>query len=141
MDLEPGWEKKALIVLGIFFIIVVVYAFNPFHGSNSNVEVQDQPADTAVTAPAAPAATSNNSTANNTTANTSVNNGTFQISADVAKNIAAGANPGYTAGQPTQGNVTINNTAFSVWIVPIKQGALSKNIYVDMSTGTIVGNS
>ncbi|OEC84876.1 MULTISPECIES: hypothetical protein [Methanobacterium] len=139
MDLKPGWEKKALIVVAIIFVIIVVYAFNPFH-SNSNVEVQNESTDNAVAAPSAPAVTTNNSTANNTTVN-STNNGTFQISADVAKNIAAGAYPGYTAGQPTQGNVTINSTLYSVWIVPITQASITKKVYVDLSTGTVVGNA
>lgn len=139
LNLKPGWEKKALLILGIFFIIIIVYAFNPFQ-SNSNVQVvEDQPTDTAsVATPAPPVVTSNNST-DNTTSNAT--NGTFQISADVAKNIATGANQGYTAGQPTQGNVTVNNTVVSVWIVPITQGSISKKIYVDMSTGTIVGSA
>jgi hypothetical protein len=139
MDLKPGWEKKALIILSIVFIIIVIYAFNPFHSDSNVQEVQNQPVDTAVTTPAAPVVTSNNSTDNNTVNTT--NNGTFQISADVAKNIATGANPGYTAGQPTQGNVTINNSVFSVWIVPITQASISKKIYVDISTGTIIGSA
>jgi hypothetical protein len=139
MDLKPGWEKKALIILSIVFIIIVIYAFNPFHSDSNVQEVQNQPVDTAVTTPAAPAVTPDNST--NNTSITNETNGTFQISADVAKNIAAGANPGYTAGQPTQGNVTINNSIFSVWIVPITQGATSKKIYVDLATGTIVGSA
>jgi len=139
MDLEPGWEKKALIVLGIIFVIIAVYAFNPFH-SNSDVEYQNGSPDDGVVTPAAPVATVNNSTANNTTANVT-NNSTFQISADVAKNIAAGANPGYTAGQPTQSNVTINNTVMAVWIVPLTKGSTSKKVYVDLSTGTVVGSA
>ena len=141
LDLKPGWERKALIVLGIVVLIIIVYAFNPFHG-NSDVQVDsDQPADSAVVTPTAPApVVSNNSTVNNSTANVT-NNSTFQISADVAKNIAAGANPGYTAGQPTQGNVSINNSAMAVWIVPLTQGSLSKRVYVDLATGTIVGSA
>lgn len=137
LDLKPGWEKKALIVLGIVVLIIVVYAFNPFHG-NAEVQVNsDQPADTAVVTPAPPAVVSNNSTDNTTNMS---GNGTFQISADVAKNIATGANPGYTAEDPTLSNVTINSTVYSVWVVPIKQGSLSKKIYVDSSTGTVVGS-
>ncbi len=137
MDLEPGWEKKALIVLGIIFVIIAVYAFNPFH-SNSDVAYQNGTVDNGVITPA-PVATTGNSTANNTTNNNTTTNGTFQISADVAKNIAAGAYPGYTAGQPTQGNVTINNTLYSVWIVPVTQASITKKVYVDLSTGTVVG--
>ncbi len=138
MDLEPGWEKKALIVLGIIFVIIAVYAFNPFH-SNSDVKYQNGTSDNGVVTPTAPVATGN-STANNTTTNNTTNNGTFQISADVAKNIASGAYPGYTAGQPTQGNVTINNTLYSVWIVPVTQASITKKVYVDLSTGTVVGS-
>ncbi len=138
MDLEPGWEKKALIIVGIIFIILVIYAYNPFK-STPNVEIANQTTDTAVATPAPPVVTSDNST--NNTSITNETNGTFQISADVAKNIAAGANSGYTAGQPTQGNVTINNTAFSVWIVPITKASISKKVYVDLSTGTIVGST
>lgn len=138
MDLEPGWEKKALIVVGVIFVIVVIYAYNPFAGpSNANAQNQSDYVDTPVETTAPPAVTSNNSTANTT----NVTNATFQISADVAKNIAAGANPGFAAGTPTQGNVTINNTLFSVWIVPMTQGAISKKIYVDLSTGMVVGNA
>lgn len=136
LDLQPGWERKALILIGIIVLIIIIYAFNPFQSSSNVQLVQDQPTDTAtVSTSTAPVATVNNSTTNTT------NETTFQISADVAKNIAAGANPGYTAGQPTQGNVTINNTVFSVWVVPITQASLSKRVYVDMSTGTIIGNS
>ena len=138
MDLEPGWEKKALIIIGIIFIILVIYAYNPFK-STPNVEIANQTTDTAVATPAPPAVTPDNST--NNTSITNETNGTFQISADVAKNIASGANPGYTAGQPTQGNVTINNSVFSVWIVPITQASISKKIYVDISTGTIIGSA
>ena len=138
MDLKPGWEKKALIIIGIIFIILVIYAYNPFK-STPNVEIANQTTDTAVATPAPPAVTSDNST--NNTSITNETNGTFQISADVAKNIALGANPGYTAGQPTQGNVTINNSVFSVWIVPITQASISKKIYVDISTGTIIGSA
>ncbi len=140
MDLKPGWEKKALIVLGIIFVIIAVYALNPFY-SNSTVTDQNISNSTpeVVTVPA-PAATTGNSTVNTTTANNTTNNSTFQISADVAKNIAAGAYPGYTAGQPTQGNVTVNNTLHSVWIVPITQASLTKKVYVDIATGTVVGS-
>ena len=139
MDLEPGWEKKALIVLGIIFVIVAVYALNPFYSNSAVVDQNGSSADTpevVMTSP--PAATTGNSTANNT--NNTTNNGTFQISADVAKNIAAGAYPGYTAGQPTQGNISINSTLYSVWIVPVTQASITKKVYVDISTGTVVGS-
>jgi hypothetical protein len=140
MNLDPGWEKKALIVLGIIIFIIVIYAFNPFQGNSNVGAIQDQSTDTPVATPAPPAVTSNNST-DNTTSNVTTGNGTFQISAEVAKNIALGANPGFTAGQPTQGNVTINNTAVSAWVVPITKGSQSKKVYVDSSTGVIVGSA
>lgn len=138
LDLGPEWEKKALIAVGVIVFVIIIYAFNPFHSDPNMQVVQGQPTDTQPVTSAPPAVTSNNST--NTT-NTTVGNGTFQISADVAKNIAAGANPGFTAGAPTQGNVTINNTVTQVWIVPLTQGAISKKIYVDLSTGNIVGSA
>lgn len=139
LDLKPGWEKKALIVLGIIVFIIIIYAFNPFQGS-ANVEVQNGTVDAPVAAPVPQVETPDNSTANNTTA-VNTTNTTFQISADVAKNIATGANPGFTAGEPTQGTVNINNTVVSVWIVPLTQSALSKKIYVDSTTGIIVGSA
>lgn len=140
LDLKPGWERKALIITGVVVFVILIYAFNPFYSNPDVQEVQDQAAstDTATTSSPAPVVTVNNSTDNTTN---TTNDSTFQISADVAKNIAAGANPGYTAGQPTSGNVTVNNTVYSVWIVPITQASISKSVYVDMSTGTIVGNS
>ncbi len=142
-DLKQEWdklepEKKALIGLGIIVFVIVIYVFNPFHSSPDVQVVQDQPTDIQPVTSLPPAVTSNNST--NTT-NMTANNGTFQIAADVAKNIALGANPGFTADNPTQGNVTINNTVVQVWIVPIRQGAVSKNIYVDLSSGAIVGSA
>lgn len=140
LDLKPGWEKKALIILGITVFIILIYAFNPF-GSNADVYTAPDQTQDVQPVTSAPSPVVSNASDNNTTVNTTSNNSTFQISADVAKNIATGANPGYTAGQPTPGNVTINSTMFSVWIVPITQGSLSKNIYIDMSNGTIVGSA
>ena len=137
-DLKQEWdklepEKKALIGLGIIVFVIVIYALNPFHSDPNMRVVQGQPTDVQPVTSAPPVTTSNNST-NNTT----LNNGTFQIAAEVAKNIATGANPGFTAGNPTQGNVTVNSTVFYVWIVPMTQGSISKNVYVDLSTGMIV---
>ena len=140
LDLKPGWEKKALIVLGIAVFIILIYAFNPFQG-NANVYTSPDQTQDVQPVTSAPSPVVSNTSDNNTTVNTTSNNGTFQISADVAKNIVLGNYTGFTAGQPTQGNVTINNTLVYVWIVPITQGSLSENIYVDMSTGTIVGSA
>ncbi len=137
MDLGPGWEKKALIIIGVIFLGIVIYAYNPFTGT-SNADVQNQSiTDTPVETPAPPV-TSNNSTDNSTNMTGNI---TFQISADVAKNIALGANPGFTAGTPNPGNVTINNTVVHVWIVPLKQGSISKMVYVNLFNGIIVGNA
>lgn len=145
VDLGPGWEKKALIVLGILTLIIVIYAYNPFQ-STGDVEVQNQTTETTETpveTPAPQPAVSDNTTSDNTTNINITNetNGTFQISADEAKKIVTTSNSGYTAGEPTQGTVTINNNAISVWIVPLmKNNIVSKKVYVDATSGTIVGN-
>lgn len=146
LDLKQEWEKlepekKVLIGLGIIVFVIIIYAFNPFHGNSNAPVVQGQPTDTSTVTPTSPVVTPSNSTVSNNTTSTNTTNETFQISADVAKNIATGANPGYTAGQPTQGTVTINNTVVSVWVVPLTQGVISKSIYVDPKTGMIVGSA
>ena len=138
LDLQPGWEKKALIIIVVIALIVVVYANNPFK-SNPNVVVDNN--STATSPAPAPTPPQNVVPTNNSTNNTNITNtsGNFQISADQAKQIATAANSGYTAGQPTKGNITINNNNFSVWIVPLTQGTKSKNEYVNAATGVIVG--
>jgi len=133
------WEKKGLVVLGIIVLVIVIYAFNPFHSSSNPQIAPDQSTVTPTVLSPSPAVTSNNSTANNTTANMTTGNGTFQISADMAKNIALGNYTGYTAGTPTQGTKTINNTVFQVWIVPITNGAISHKVYIDLTSGIIIG--
>jgi len=141
INLEPGWEKKALIVLAVIVLIIGIYALNPFK-SSPNVEVQNGAQNNPISTPnQAPVAPNNNNTSNNTTnvIITNGSNGTFQISADQAKQIALNAYPGYNAGQPTQGTVTLNNNAISVWIVPISKGTESKEVYVDSKTAIIVG--
>ncbi len=141
INLEPGWEKKALIVLAVIVLIISVYAFNPFK-SSPDVEVQSGPANNPVYTPPQAPVVSNNSSASNNTTNiiiTNNSNGTFQISADQAKQMALNAYPGYTAGQPVQGTVTLNNNPISVWIVPLMKGAESIEVYVDSATGIIVG--
>ena len=134
-------EKKALVLLGIVVFAVLIYAFNPFH-STSDIQYVQGPTESPATTSTPPVVTSNNSTVSNNTSSTNITNGTnvtSQISSDVAKNIAAGANPGFTAGQPTQGTVIVNNTVVSVWIVPITNNmAVSKTVYVDSTTGMIV---
>jgi len=143
MDLQPGWEKKALIILAVITIIVVVHAYGPFNG-NAKAEAVNNTSEAPVTEPApAPApqvTTSNNSTSNITSINvTGGNNRTYQITADQAKKIASQS--GFTAGEPTKGNVTINNNSTAIWIVPLMKGTIiSKRIYVDAVTGVIVGS-
>lgn len=140
MDLEPGWEKKALIILAIVTVIIVVYAYGPFKG-DVKAEVQNNTFKAPITSPA-PSTTVTNNTTNSSI--TSVNitggvNGTYQITADQAKKIAS--QPGLTAGQPTKGNVAVNNNNIPVWIVPLMKGNIvTKRIYVDGTTGIIIGS-
>jgi hypothetical protein len=140
LDLQPGWEKKALIILGVITLIVIIYAFNPFNkphmeiDNGTNVTVP-APAELQSAPPVNPANSSLNITKNltNTTGN-------FQISSDQAKKIATDANPGYTAGSPTKANIMINNNNTAVWIVPLMKGStMHLKIYVDAKTGIIVG--
>ncbi|MDI6724790.1 MAG: peptidase [Methanobacterium sp.] len=140
--LEPGWEKKALIILGLVVLVITVYAFNPF-SEKPEIEVHDGPVNTPVTTPQQSPVISNNSNASDNTTNITItngSNGTFQISADQAKQIALNSNPGYMAGDPTQGTITLNNEAISVWIVPLMKGSKpSMEVYVDSATGMVVG--
>jgi hypothetical protein len=135
MDLKDGWEKKAILGLGVVVLVIILYAyFVPFSGTpNTNVST-NQGANPAQVVPvpfSQPVA--NNSTANNTT-----NNGNNNLTSDQAKNIALNANPGYTAGTPSfQNNTNINGTVYSVWVVPITQGNTIKTVYVD-NTGRII---
>lgn len=141
MDLQPGWEKKALIILAIITFIVVIYAYGPFKGE-AKVQIQNNtttPEPAPATAP--PVTTSNNTTTSNIT-NVNVtggNNGTYLITSDQAKKIAE--QPGFTTGQPTKGNLMMGGNSISVWIVPLMKGTvLSKRVYVDGATGVIVGS-
>jgi len=137
IDLQPGWEKKALIILGVIVVIIIVYAFNPFNHPNVVIDNNTTDISPAPT-PAQPPANPNNTS--NFTKNLTNSSGNFTISADQAKRVVSQANPGFNAGQPTQGSVTINNITVSVWVVPLLNGTTEvKNIYVDASTGNIVG--
>jgi len=140
MDLGENWEKKAMIVLGVIFFAVVIYAYGPFQRTadvtapnESNIPVPQT--NTPFSWP-----TIKNSSSNNTT--TTGGNGTFQISADQAKQIVSQTSgPGFTVGEPSRGNVVVNNNTVSVWIVPLLQNnVVTKEIYVDSSTGMIVGS-
>jgi|GEM_PF-443035 len=139
MDIEPGWEKKALMMLAVIIIIIVVYAYGPFEGE-AKTEVIDNISETPAPAPAPTVTPPNNQTpANITNVTTYGNNATYQITADQAKKIASQHN--FTTGKPTKGNLTINNNSTVVWIVPLMNGTLiSKRIHVDAATGVIVGS-
>ncbi len=140
MDLGPGWEKKGLIIIVIITLIIVVYAYGPFKG-DSKAEVQNNTSQTPVPAPISTPAVNNNVT-NSTIGNVNVtggSNGTYQITSEQAKKIAT--QPGFTTGQPTKGNVMMNNNNIPVWIVPLMKGnVVVKRVYVDGITGVIVGS-
>ena len=130
MDLKEGWERKALIALGAVIFIIIIYAYiNPFSGTADNSKQQLQISPT----PATPLTYSTVST-NNSTGNNSTINGNFTVTKAQALSIAQTAFPGYQFGSPTQGNVDINGTAHSVWIV----SANNKTLFVDASFGTII---
>lgn len=135
IDLGEGWEKKALIIVAVVVFILVAYAYNPFQ-TKANVTAVNQSYQPASRAPSsAPTLVSNDS---NDSANKSENS-TFLISADQAKKIALDDYPGYTASEPMQGTIVLNQTTIVVWIVPIsKTSKPSKTIYVDVNTGKIV---
>jgi hypothetical protein len=140
LDLKPGWEKKALIILAVIVVIITLYTVNPFKG-NPEVIMDNQTVETpaAPVSQSPPVVTSNNTTSNNTTNIMNVS-GNFQISADQAKKIATDANSGYTAGVPVKGNIMISNNNTAVWIVPLMKGStVSKRIFVNAANGIIVG--
>ena len=134
MDLKDGWEKKALIGIGVVILIIIIYAyFIPFSGtpeptlqSNQSSSIPATPIPYSVPA------------VNNSTSNNSTTSGNFTLTANQAKNIAQDAFPNYTIGTPTfQNNININGTAYSVWVIPISLNSTSKTVYIDNS-GAIV---
>jgi hypothetical protein len=133
MDLKEGWEKKALIGVGVVVLIIIIYAyFVPYTGTPDKViPTQTAPAQLVPVPFSQP--TANNSTTNNST------NGTL-LNSEQAKNIALNANPGYTASSVTQQNVQINGTSYNVWKVDIsKTNPVSKlTVYVDAVSGRIL---
>jgi len=133
---NDGWEKKALIIMGVVVLIILVFAFNPFQAKTNITGNNDTPLPqtTPIPAPVPVTDTVNSSNSTNNTGNT-----TYLISADQAKKIALQGNTGYTAGEPLQGTVVVNQTTIVVWIVPLsKSSQSSKNVYVDVNTGKIV---
>ena len=132
MDLPENWEKIALILVGVIFIITVIYALNPFQGTPDNTTLNQNSNPSIVPIPFP----KDNKSTNNSTNTT---NGTINITLDQAKTIAAQSSPGYEVGQPIPGTVTVNKTNYTVWIVPLtKPNTASKTIYIDIKTGLIV---
>ncbi|HMK54500.1 MAG TPA: PepSY domain-containing protein [Methanobacteriaceae archaeon] len=139
MDLPENWEKRALILVGVVVLIIVIYAFNPF-ASKANVTTGNQTSSNPQMS-TMPFDQSSTNSSGNTTINVT-NNGTFQLTAEQAKNIAAQARPGYTAGDPTQETIVIDGVKIGVWKVPLtKTGMPSKTLYIDITSGKIVKES
>lgn len=132
MDLNEGWEKKALIGLGALVVIIVLYAyFAPFGGTPDNT-TQPQVTSTGTVTPVTFVSPTNNNTTNSSLS------GNFTITAVQAQQIAQNANLGFTGSTPTQANIAINGTQHSVWIVQLSNGTSSKTVYVDASSGSIL---
>ena len=134
MDLKDGWEKKALLGVGVIILIIIFYAyFIPYYGTPEPSLQTNQVS----TTPAAPlpyyVPAVNNSTSNNSTTS-----GNFTLTADQAKNIALNAFPNYIIGAPTfQNNLNINGTIYSAWVIPVTLNGTSKTVYIDNS-GSII---
>ena len=137
MDLKEGWEKKALICVGVLVLIITIYAyFIPFYGAPEPSLQQNQLSISPATPMPYAAPAVNNSLSNNSTSN-----GNFTLTADQAKNIALNAFPNYTIGTPTfQNNININGTIHSAWVVPISLNSTSKTVYIDNSGSIIQSN-
>lgn len=130
------WENKALIVVGIVVLIILLYAFNPFQAKTNLTGENDSqiPQTTPVPTPQPTTDSVNSSNSTNGTGNT-----TYLITEEQAKQIALQGNIGYTAGDPLQGTVVVNQTTAVVWIVPLsKNSQFSKNVYVDVNTGYVI---
>jgi hypothetical protein len=113
----------------------VIYAFNPFQGSNPSNNTNITPTQTVTHNQPSQPQVVNNST------NSSTTNLTSNLTVEQAKNIAMQNNPGYSVGQPIQGSVMVNNTNHNVWIIPLSLNGMSKTIYIDTNTGLIVLNT
>jgi len=130
MDLKENWEKKALYIVGIIFLIIIVYAyFIPFTGTVNNNTSTDIVTNSPVIPVQYPIPSSSNSSNNITNMNNSAS----------IINIIKTAYPDYNIGTPTYYNIiNINGTNYnSVWAVPISKPNNSSTIYVDI-TGRIV---
>jgi hypothetical protein len=136
MELKEGWEKKALIAVGVVVVIIVLYAyFNPFTGTSNNTTQSVQVTPT----PAVPVPYLNPTTNNSTSNNSSTNTGNLTLTSAQAQNIALNANPGYSAGLTTQGTISINGINYSIWNVTINNpNSPSKSVIVDSTSGRIL---
>lgn len=133
MDFGDGWEKKALIIVGFIVLLIIIYAYNPFV-PKANINASNQ---TSYSSPIIPMPYDQSS--GNSSSNITNDNGTFQLSAEQAKNIAIQARPGYNAGDPVQETIVIDGITIAVWKVPItKTGSTSKTLYIDLTSGRIV---
>ncbi len=130
-DLPDGWERKTLLIIGVVFIVSVIYALHPFQGSAPNNTSN-------VTTPQTTTYTPLNQPQINDTSNNSSTSNSTNLTVDQAKNIALQSYPGFSAGQPVQGSVTVNSTNHNVWIIPLSGGGGSKTIYIDVNTGLII---
>jgi len=132
---NDGWEKKALIVMGVVVLIILVYAFNPFQAKSNLTGNNDS-----VVAPTTsiPTTAPNTDTVNSTNSTNTTGNTTFIINEDQAKKIALQGNTGYSASDPLQGTIVVNQTTVVVWVVPISKGSISKTVYVDVNTGKVI---
>ena len=135
MDLGDGWEKKALIIVGLIVLLIIIYAYNPFvpKANINNTSNQTSYSSPIILMPY------DQSSGNSSSNNTNETNGTFQLTAEQAKNIAIQARPGYTAGDPAQETIVIDGITIAVWKVPLtKTGSTSKTLYIDLTSGRIV---
>ena len=135
MDLKEGWEKKALIGVGIAVSIIIIYSyFIPYYGTPEPSLQPNQTSISTVTPLPYAVPTTNNSTTNNSTTNVT-------LTADQAKNIAHNAYPNFNIGTPTyQNNLNINGTIYSAWVIPITLNGTKKTVYIDNSGAIIQTN-
>lgn len=137
MDLDLTPEKKALIALGVVVLIITIYAYNPFFQISNNTTVNNT--NTPSSPSVVPVPFTQQGSDNTTSSNNTTTNSTGQITAEQAQNIAAQANSGYTAGQATEGSITVSGQQTSVWVVPLlKDGSIKKTVYIDSNTGKII---
>jgi hypothetical protein len=139
IDLGEGWEKKALIVVAVVVFMLVAYAYNPFQAKTTETTANQTPT-SSVPVTQTPVATNNSTSTTNSTNNSGTNH--FLVSAAQAKSIALSQNPGYTASEPIQGTIVMNQTTIAVWIVPLsKFGQPARTVYVDVNTGKVVNTT